>query len=118
MTATRTRTPRPTEAQCQAAIVNAARTAGWLVHHTRPALQRSGKWATPLQGHRGFPDLVMCHPHRHELLIVELKRKPNKIEPDQQRWLDALDGAGVVAAVWFVPEEMDDLLATIVGRPR
>lgn len=111
-------TRRPTEAQCQTAIVHAARVAGWLTHHARAARQQSGRWATPLQGDAGFTDLVLVHPKRHQVLFVELKRKPNRIEPAQERWHTALRAAGLDVRVCWVPEEMDDLLATIVGRPR
>lgn len=104
-------THRPTEADCQATIVEAAQLAGWLCHHSRPAQIRPGIWATPLQGDPGFPDLVLCHP-RHGLWLVELKRKPNKVEPAQTRWLLTL-GQHVRAAVVWVPEEMPALLKAL-----
>jgi len=98
-------TPRPTEAQCQATIVEAAKLAGWLVHAERPAVRQSGRWSTPVQGHTGFPDLVLAKAGR--LWMVELKRRPNRVEPAQRRWLEALVDCGVHVRVVWVPEEMD-----------
>lgn len=102
-----TTAPRATELQCQTAIVHHARSCGWMVHAERPATRQSGAWSTPIQGDRGWPDLVLCHPERRLFGIVELKRKPNTVDPDQQRWLDALAACGIHAAVWWVPEELD-----------
>lgn len=106
---------RPTELQCQQTIVDAARKCGWLVHAERPALARSGKWSTPVQGHAGFPDLVLVTPDRRSVHFVELKRKPNKVEPAQLVWLDALRAVGertpfVRTHVWWVPEGMPAVL--------
>ena len=98
---------RATEAQCQTTLIAAARAGGWLVHSERPALTQSGRWATNVQGHTGWPDLVLVHPERRRCLLVELKRKPNKIEAPQQRWHDALGAAGLPVQVWWVPEELD-----------
>ncbi len=76
------------EAELQDAIVEAAMMLGWRVMHTRPA--RTGKgWRTPLQGHRGFPDLVLVRPPR--LVFAELKSLSGKLTPEQTAWIDALD---------------------------
>lgn len=115
--------PRATESQCQATIVAAALLAGWMVHAERPAQHQSGRWGTPIQGNPGFPDLVLLHPYHRLLWFVELKRKPNKVEPAQQRWHDALglldvEGQGVpwvqTSVVW-VPEQMDAFIAELVA---
>ncbi len=106
--------PRPTEAQCQDTIVEAALLGGWMVHATRAARTATG-WRTPVQGHPGFPDLVLVHPSLRLLFFVELKRKPNKIEPEQQRWLDALEAAGAKATVWWVPEQLDQIVAMLTN---
>lgn len=109
--------PRATEAECQEAIIQAARLAGWLVHHTRPATT-GGRWSTPLAGDPGLPDLVLCHP-RHGLWLIELKRRPNKIEPAQAKWLLTLGrtahttGGLVRATAVWVPEEMPALLKAL-----
>jgi hypothetical protein len=103
--------PRASEAQCVDTIIEAAQTTGWLAYHCRPAQTKSGRWSTALQGDPGFPDLVLCHP-RHGLWFVEAKRRPNKVEPAQTRWLLTL-GQHVRAAVVWVPEEMPALLKAL-----
>lgn len=106
---------RATEAQWQEAIVEAAKATGWLVHAERPAQTGRG-WATPIQGHKGFPDLVLVR--GREMLVVELKRKPNKVEHMQQVWLDALALAGVDVRVVWVPEGAPTFLAELTARPK
>lgn len=112
---------RPTEAQCQATIVEAAKRGGWLVHAERAARTQSGKWSTPIQGHAGFPDLILISPDHRTIIVAELKRKPNKVEPHQWTWLDAFsdfatahaiaDGerfggraTGLISCVWWTSE--------------
>lgn len=93
----------PTEKQCQATIVEAAKTLGYLVHHTRPAQSRHG-WRTPVQGDVGFPDLVIAG--HGKVFVVELKRKPNRVDVRQQTWIDTLGDAGIHATVVWVPDGM------------
>ncbi len=97
---------RASEAECQATIVQAARLSGWLVHAERPAATGRG-YRTPIQGTPGFPDLVLVHPRSNVVLFVELKRRPNSVEPAQQTWIDALNAAHVEAHVVWVPEGLD-----------
>lgn len=105
-----TPSPRATEAQCEDAIIGAARLLGYRVHAERPARQARG-WATAIKGDAGWPDLVLVG-HGH-LIVVELKRKPNRVEPAQQAWHDALARAGVDCRVVWVPEGMDAFLADL-----
>ncbi len=87
-----------------------------MVHAERPATMQSGRWATPIQGDAGWPDLVLLHPLHRVLWFVELKREPNKVEPAQQRWLDELSrstfGQCGVRVLW-VPEELDEFIAEL-----
>lgn len=105
-------TRRPTETECQATIIEAARYAGWLIHHTRPAINQSGRWSTPLSGHAGFPDLILAHP-RGRLLIVELKRRPNRATTAQDEWLTTLRACGIDARLVWVPDQLDELLTEL-----
>ena len=105
---------RPTELQCQATIIAAAKRGGWRVHAERTSLTQSGRYSTAIAGHRGFPDLVLANPTRG-VVIVELKRKPNRVEPEQQRWLDVLTASGFDARVVWVPEELDVFCAWLIG---
>ncbi len=62
---------------------------GWIYYHSRPALTQAGKWATPLQGLAGFPDLVLVHETRG-LVFAELKSQKGRLSHKQQRWIDLL----------------------------
>lgn len=100
----------PSETQLQQAIINLAEFTGWRVHHSRPAIDRSGKWSTPIQGHKGFPDLVLVHGKRRQLWIVELKSRKGKLSDDQVKWAEALEAAvegQVHYAVWTPTEWFD-----------
>lgn len=90
------------EADFQRAVIQAARTLGWMVAHFRPALTRSGRWATPVQGDgAGFPDLVLVDVRgAGGVLYRELKADAGRLSPGQRAWLDALAKAGADAAVW------------------
>lgn len=100
-------TARPTEAACQQTIIEAATLAGWRVHAERPARTANG-WATPIQGHPGWPDLILVRAGR--CLAIELKRRPRQPDPDQTIWLDLLRGAGIDARLVWVPEQMHELI--------
>lgn len=78
-------------------VVALARLCGWLVIHFRPARSEQG-WRTPLQGHPGFPDLVMVR--GGELIFAELKSATGRLTAEQRRWIEALDGAGANSFVW------------------
>lgn len=103
---------RPSELQCERTIIEAARIAGWRIHGERTAIRQSGRYSTPIKGDAGFPDLILVRDG--ELLAVELKRKPNRVETGQQAWLDALGHvAGVTAIVVWVPEQQDAFIASL-----
>ncbi len=97
----------------QKAICDIAKLAGWRLHAELPGQTASGRYLTRVQGHVGFPDLVLVHPGRQLIAFVELKRKPNKASDDQLAWLAAIQAASpsVVAALVFVPEGLPRLTA-------
>lgn len=75
------------EAQFTSTVVDIARTYHWRVSHFRPAKTEKG-WRTPIQGDKGFPDLVLA---RHlVVLFVELKVGRRRLAPDQVLWRDAI----------------------------
>ena len=106
-------TERATERECEDTIIAAAKILGWLCHAERPAQSGRG-WRTPIRGDAGWPDLVLVRGWR--ILFVELKRKPNRVEPAQQTWLTTLTAAGAEARVVWVPEGLDEFLAELVAR--
>ena len=107
---------RATEAECEDAIIAAAKLGGWLVHAERTSRTPSGRYSTAIKGHTGFPDLVLCHPYHRWLIFAELKRKPNRVEPAQTRWLDALRVATIGdAVVWWVPDNLDTICRSLAA---
>lgn len=88
MTARDTLNAAMSEADFQSRVIARAKARGWMVHHARPSLNRSGKWSTAIQGHKGFPDLVLARWPR--VLILELKAQRGRLSDDQHEWLGAL----------------------------
>lgn len=72
--------------------MGAARTAGWLCAHFRPAQTQRGRWITPMAGDKGFPDLVLAKHGR--LLLAELKTDKGRPSREQEAWLAALGSHG------------------------
>ena len=99
------------ESAFQNKVIDIARLNGWLVHHTRPAQVRAGKWATPVTGDIGLPDLILAHPKRG-LIFAELKTEIGRLTPGQKKWVATLHDAGVEIYVWR-PSMMDDIIRTL-----
>lgn len=95
------------EAEFQKEVVALAKLTGWLVMHTRPALNQSGKWSTPIQGHKGFPDLVLSHRNRGTV-FAELKAEKGRLSPEQKIWLEVLAESGCEVHVWR-PSDMQEI---------
>lgn len=88
-----------TEAQHQRGIIELAQLTGWMVAHFRPA-QTSKGWRTAVSGDgKGFPDLVLVHPHRG-ILYRELKTDTGKLTPEQRAWGQRIAEAGGDHDVW------------------
>lgn len=90
-------------------MIDAAKRLGWRVVHYRAAQVRDGRWATPLQGHPGAPDLILAKAGR--VLLVELKTRTGKVSAAQTLWLDALGEHG---AVWR-PGDQEQVLAVLAA---
>lgn len=91
------------EAQLQDTVIQLAILRGWQVAHFRPARTDKG-WRTPVEGHRGFPDLALARGGR--FIGAELKRQHEHPTPEQRAWLLALGGFG---RVWR-PSDMDSIM--------
>jgi hypothetical protein len=87
-----------TEAALQTTVVDLAILYGWRIYHSRPAWIRDGKMITPLQGHKGFPDLIMVRPPR--LIVAELKSDKGQLTIDQQHWLEVFAGCLAETYCW------------------
>lgn len=107
---------RMTEKQFQDKVVAYAILNGWLVHHVKPGMTGRGQWLTNVQGHPGFPDLVLAHPGRWDInpargpvrpqiMFAELKAAKGRTSEAQKKWLQTLDEisvltTGVYVEVW------------------
>lgn len=96
-------------------VIEAAKLFGWRYAHFRPARTKYG-WTTAMEGHKGFPDLVLVRPPR--LILAELKptavgRRPSEVtvpSEEQQEWLRQLGlVAGVETYLWR-PEDLNEIL--------
>ena len=83
------------EKDLQSIVMNLARRYGWMIHHDLPAMSRTGKWATWQQGDVGFPDLLLAHPNKRQMFVIELKSERGKTTTSQDKWLDAFHLAGI-----------------------
>ena len=103
------------ESYFQSQVIMLAKLHGWLVMHTRAVEIRPGVWKTPLQGHAGFPDLVLAHQTRG-VIFAELKSDIGRLSAMQKTWLDTLDLAGVENHVWR-PKDLHDISTRLARRP-
>src|SRR6478752_6101032 len=85
------------------------------VMHPRPALAKSGRWMTAVQGNHanGFPDCVIAGDRG--VLFRELKATSGRLRPDQRAWLERLNKAGQDAAVWFPADLVDGRIRRELG---
>jgi hypothetical protein len=78
------------ESDFMANVIELATTLHWRVHHCRPAQGGNGRWSTPIQGHAGFPDLVLARAGR--VVFAELKSEKGELSPHQRDWQSDLVG--------------------------
>ena len=123
------RIPTISEVAFQRQVIEAAQSLGWLVMHSRPSrtVGRDGtvRHATALQGHSGFPDLVLSR--RGVTLLVELKSNSGRLGLNQLAWLGQLTGVTLSAREWesssaipmhFAPHYANAPLIVAVVYPR
>lgn len=89
--------PPRTEQELLDATIDLATHCRWSVHHDRPARRSGARWATAIQGHAGFPDLVLAR--RGVVLFRELKGygkngRIGRLSSEQRDWARQLDVAG------------------------
>lgn len=98
----------------QALVIDIAHLGGWVAAHFRPALTRSGGWATPVAADgAGFPDLVLV---RERLITVECKTERGRLSPAQAMWQAVLLRAGVEAYLWRPSDEAEVRRVLLAGR--
>jgi len=101
------------ERDLQKGVVDVAKILGYLVQHTRVAWTGKG-YRTPIQGHVGFPDLVIVGHGR--CLFIELKVGRNTLSPEQTAWLEALRTAAQEAYVWTNRDWEDGIVEAVLRR--
>jgi len=94
------------ETELQEAIREAAELGGWLYYHTHDSRRSPA----------GFPDVVLVHPTRHELVFLELKRSTGVATGAQIAWIEALRAAGPPDAWVIRPEDLNWLLVRLTRR--
>lgn len=80
------------EKDFQLKIIEVAKVLGWRVVHFREARLANGRVLTPLQGHAGFPDLVLAK--AGTVIVAELKSQHGYVSLDQRAWLSHLGEYG------------------------
>lgn len=90
------------EKEFQDQVVGLARLCGWLVMHSRPAMDRRGRWSTPISGDKGFPDLVLCGTGKRagRLVLAELKAEAGRLSEAQEEWLGVLKETSAEVYLW------------------
>lgn len=96
--------PKLSEAAFQRIVIETAQWYRWRVTHFRPVKVREGKWATPLEGDPGFPDLALAR--CGQVILAELKTNRGQPTDDQEKWLTEL---GVFGRVWR-PRDWPEIL--------
>ena len=103
------------ESDLKSHIIELAKWQGWLIHHDLPALDSRGKWRTHIEGHAGFPDIVLAHP-QGGLFLAELKAETGRATLAQSKWLAAVEGHKAEAALWY-PHDLKEIERRLTGRP-
>jgi hypothetical protein len=93
-----------TEQEWQQVVIEAACRANYLCHHQLVPYRRdkSGRVRAIVEPGTtpGFPDLVLVHAERRDVLFVELKKQDGALSPRQMEWRDALQAAGARWYMW------------------
>jgi VRR-NUC domain len=97
------------EAAFQRQVIELAHLRGWRVAHFRPGMNERGQWQTAVQADgAGFPDLFLVRAMDGKRLVAELKVPPNKVTPEQERWLNDCEACGIPAFTW-TPDDWDEI---------
>jgi hypothetical protein len=102
---------RMSESELQSKVIEFAKLSGWRCVHILPTEIGKGRWATPYQGDKGLPDLILARDGR--VILVELKAHGGKPTLDQRAWLGA---AGPNGYLWE-PANWDEI-ERVLGRRR
>lgn len=94
--------PELSEAEFMRRVIQLARLLGFAVYHTHDSRRSDA----------GFPDLVLVKPPR--VIFAELKSAKGKVRPEQQHWLELLEGCHLIGAYLWRPDDLQ-MIANILG---
>ena len=82
-------------------ILKEAKQTGWITHHTRAAWTSKG-YRTPIQGDKGFVDIVLVREgqYANDLLFIEVKSSIGKLSIEQTLWKTLLEKTLVEYYIW------------------
>lgn len=111
---------RPTEADHQRTFLQMARHLGWrslVVNRVRVSGRGGCYYATPFGGDgAGWPDTLLVHEERGQMLAVELKADGGRLRPEQVLWHRALRACGVDVRVWKLPRDWTEAERALKGE--
>lgn len=114
------------EKQFQNTVVDVAAFYGWRVHHVRAGQTSKGAWMTAVQGHVGFPDLVLAHGGRSGgarramlpcVIFAELKSDTGKLSDEQSKWAEVLTAVPGVEYYLWRPDQLETIARRLEGHP-
>lgn len=86
-------------------VIDLAKLLGWRVYFT---------WNS-LHSPAGFPDLVLVHEERGQLIFAELKSEKGKTTPAQLEWLTALKRVCKQVYLWR-PSDFEQIQRILEGK--
>ena len=113
------------EREFQDTVVDLAAFYGWRVHHVRPGMTRSGSWLTNVQGHAGFPDLVLAHGGRQPgrrpamlpaVIFAELKTATGRLQHGQVEWQETLTAIPGIEYYLWRPSDLETINLRLAGE--
>jgi hypothetical protein len=78
------------------AAVDLAHSRGYIVAHFSPARVRDSFITNYAYDSKGYPDLTLVGP---KMIVIEVKGDGDKLSPEQERWLEAFEKAGIQTMV-------------------
>jgi hypothetical protein len=94
-----------TEKDFRQQILDLAHLLGWKAYFT---------WNS-LHSPAGFPDLVMVHEEKRQLIFAELKSEKGKVTVAQYDWLTALEKVSKQVYLWK-PSDWDYIVKVLEGK--
>jgi hypothetical protein len=127
-----------TEAELLDNIIDLATRTRWAVHHDRPARRAGTGWATAIQGHAGFPDLVLARAGLvlfRELKGYDKNGRIGRLSSEQRDWARQLNPdwpnvrdfgdvgtlplrAGLLFDVWTPDDWESVIIPTLTAKTR